>query len=174
MNFTEVSISSKDLVITILPTFPPLYQAHYLVPAPVVTWLSKMLFWTSFLFCLTQLTVAPTTCFCPVMVSEQGLEARRAANPLLLGSGLAESSRKGRKSHLEFPHLLVCLTECWKPFSFALGQYQEGWWLRNQGLSHVCMVYLANCIQKVVQCKSEKTWALNVSVQLDFELNPNV
>lgn len=173
MNSTEVSVSSKDLVITVLPTFPPAVPGT-LDPAPVVTWLSKMLFWTSFLFCLTWQTVARTTFFCPVVVPEQGLEAGRAVNPLLLGSGLAESSRKGTKPHLEFLHLFVCLTECWKPFSFALGQYQEGWWLCNQGLSHVCLVYLANCIQKLVQCKSEKTWALNVSVQLDFELNPNV
>lgn len=35
------------------------------------------------------------------MVSEPSFEARTAVNPLLMGYGLAKSSRKGRKSQLK-------------------------------------------------------------------------
>lgn len=123
-----VSVRSKGPVILPCLCSQPLCWALPFLPALVLFCLRKMLFWTWFWFCLciTPPTAAPTTWFCPVVVSEPGFEARRAVNPLLMGCGLAESSGKGRKSQLRLPHLFVCLTPVWKPFyfSFALGQYQ--------------------------------------------------
>lgn len=140
---------------------------------------------------LTLILVLPlhnsTTWSCPVVVSEPGFEARMAENPLLMGYGLAESSREGRKSQLKKASTSICLSLDWKPFyfSFALGttrwwQEIKGWCLCNQGLFHSCLTYTGwSCSEATaehlhMQCKSEKTEALIVSTQLEFGSNPSV
>lgn len=87
---------------------------------------------------LTLILVLPlhnfTTWSCPVVVSEPGFEARRTVNPLLMGYGLAESSRKGRKSQLKKASTSICLSPDWKPFSFSFALGTTRWWQAKKEL----------------------------------------